>query len=173
MVRFADRVEASEEEIAAKYTKQRPGMLSAIAAEMIEEIKPEIDQKALKEVPGLAQYVEDTFRKSWSVAPYVLRADEPAGEALKTSADGCVDDDMAFFKPWGFGLEEVKVPVYSYHGEADLSVPFSHGEWIANQVDQRLVQRRFTKEDGHVSIMRDVDRMLDDLRAVFDGKHAE
>ena len=39
--------------------------------------------------------------------------------------------DVAMFaKDWGFQLEEVKVPVRWWHGDADHIVPFAHGQHV-------------------------------------------
>jgi pimeloyl-ACP methyl ester carboxylesterase len=48
-----------------------------------------------------------------------------------TTPFGWYDDDVAFFKPWGFAVEEVTVPVDLRYGWADVFVPESHGEWLA------------------------------------------
>jgi pimeloyl-ACP methyl ester carboxylesterase len=37
-------------------------------------------------------------------------------------------DIVAFARPWGFRLDEVKVPVHWWHGDRDHIIPFSHGE---------------------------------------------
>lgn len=52
-----------EEALQKKYQERRPGMIGATAAQIVEGEKPGPDRTALEEIPGLAQYVEDTFRK--------------------------------------------------------------------------------------------------------------
>lgn len=89
------------------------------------------------------------------------------GEALRTGVDGEIDDDLSFFKPWGFDVQDVKVPVFVYHGEIDPSAPFSHGQWLGKHIDARYVKTRFESGDGHVSIMRHVGQMLDEVKAVI------
>ena len=37
-------------------------------------------------------------------------------------------DVVAFARPWGFSLDEVKVPVHWWHGDADHIIPYAHGE---------------------------------------------
>jgi pimeloyl-ACP methyl ester carboxylesterase len=39
-------------------------------------------------------------------------------------------DVAVFAKDWGFQLEEVKVPVRWWHGDADHIVPFAHGQHV-------------------------------------------
>ena len=39
-----------------------------------------------------------------------------------------IADIIAFSRPWGFRLDEVKVPVHWWHGDRDHIVPFVHGQ---------------------------------------------
>jgi pimeloyl-ACP methyl ester carboxylesterase len=55
-------------------------------------------------------------------------------EALRDSADGWVDDALAFCAPWGFDLADIKVPVLLWHGEDDVFSPASHARWLAKQI---------------------------------------
>ncbi len=54
--------------------------------------------------------------------------------ALVDSADGWVDDNLAFTKPWGFGVEDIQVPVLLTYGRTDVLVPAGHGDWLAAHV---------------------------------------
>jgi pimeloyl-ACP methyl ester carboxylesterase len=47
---------------------------------------------------------------------------------------GWIDDDIVFTKPWGFDLDEIKVPVRVCYGVKDVLVPAAHGEWLARHV---------------------------------------
>ena len=55
-------------------------------------------------------------------------------EAVRTGVEGWLEDRIAFIRPWGFGLEEISVPVMIWHGSADRNVPFSHGQWLASHL---------------------------------------
>lgn len=78
------------------------------------------------------------------------------------SADGWIDDDLAFTRPWGFDLESIHVPVSLWHGTADLMVPFAHGQWVAEHVPG--VRAHLREGDGHISItVGAVQEMLADL----------
>jgi pimeloyl-ACP methyl ester carboxylesterase len=62
---------------------------------------------------------------------------------------GWVDDDLAFIRPWGFDLQEIRVPVQIRYGVADVLVPAAHGRWLAAHVPGAEV---FVDEDGgHLS----------------------
>jgi pimeloyl-ACP methyl ester carboxylesterase len=83
-------------------------------------------------------------------------------EAVRTSADGWLDDDLAFTRPWGFGLEEISVPTMIWQGSADLMVPFAHGQWFASQLPG--ASAHLEEGEGHLSVgLGALDRMLDEL----------
>jgi pimeloyl-ACP methyl ester carboxylesterase len=83
-------------------------------------------------------------------------------EALRIGADGWLDDDLAFVKPWGFALEEILVPTSVWQGSDDLMVPFTHGQWLAAHVPG--VSAHLEQGEGHLSIgLGAIDRMLDEL----------
>jgi pimeloyl-ACP methyl ester carboxylesterase len=81
-------------------------------------------------------------------------------EALRAGVWGWVDDDLAFINPWGFDVEELRVPVEVRYGSADVLVPPSHGAWLAAHVPNALA----TVEDeaGHLATP---DQQLARLRA--------
>jgi pimeloyl-ACP methyl ester carboxylesterase len=43
-------------------------------------------------------------------------------------------DIIDFARDWGFRLEEVKVPVRWWHGDADHIVPFAHGQHVVDRL---------------------------------------
>lgn len=83
--------------------------------------------------------------------------------ALRDGVDGWLDDDLAFTQPWGFDLEEVRVPVFLWQGEQDLMVPPAHGRWLAERLPQCTA--RLLPDDGHLTLLlRRPDEVLADLR---------
>ena len=85
-------------------------------------------------------------------------------EALRVGVEGWLDDDLAFVKPWGFSLEEISVPTILWKGNADLMVPFAHGEWFSSHLAGASVNLR--DGEGHLSLgLGALDVMLDELVA--------
>ncbi|KAH9825863.1 valacyclovir hydrolase, partial [Teratosphaeria destructans] len=128
---------------------QRPEMLKADAAGIVEALAsllPPVDREAVL---------------NSDIGAFMVDSNQ---EALAHSADGWVDDDLAFVKPWGFGLEEVKVPVILYQGSEDLMVPFAHGEWLARHLPEKFLRKHLLQGEGHVSIfLGKVEEMLGEL----------
>jgi len=93
-------------------------------------------------------------------------ADMAAGfrEAVRTGVDGWLDDDLAFVRPWGFSLAEISAPTAIWQGNADLMVPFAHGQWLASRLPAASVH--LEDGEGHLSVgLGKLDAMLDELVA--------
>lgn len=83
-------------------------------------------------------------------------------EAMRTGIDGWLDDDLAFVKPWGFSLAEISAPTAIWQGDADLMVPFAHGQWLASRLP--AASAHLEDAEGHLSIgLGKLDDMLDEL----------
>jgi pimeloyl-ACP methyl ester carboxylesterase len=99
-----------------------------------------------------------------NLAPFLTDADArdargPIGATLlrhfqhatSVSVDGWVDDDLAFVRPWGFEVSDIRIPVLLWQGRHDAMVPFGHGVWLAGQLS--AVDARLTEDDGHLSLL--------------------
>lgn len=131
----------------------RGEILNATIAELIEALSgslPPVDKEALLGSKGMGQYMIDVNH-----------------EALKINSDGWVDDDLAFIKPWGFELNEIKVPVLLYQGSEDKMVPYAHGKWLIQHLPQEKLQKNLLEGQGHISIFVGyVESMIDDLLSI-------
>jgi pimeloyl-ACP methyl ester carboxylesterase len=103
----------------------------------------EADQAVLED-----QSVRERMRKSFR-------------EAVASGVWGWVDDDLAFVKPWGFEVADIRVPVQVRYGAADVLVPAAHGEWLARHVPHAKVI--VDREAGHLSTP---DEQLERLRSL-------
>ena len=69
-------------------------------------------------------------------------------ESLRPGVWGWVDDDLAFLQPWGFELDEIRVPTTIRYGVQDVMVPAAHGAWLSEHVPGAAVD--VDPGQGHV-----------------------
>jgi pimeloyl-ACP methyl ester carboxylesterase len=55
-------------------------------------------------------------------------------ELVRGGVWGWVDDSLAFVHDWGFGVDEIRVPVRVTYGLRDVVVPSGHGEWLGQHI---------------------------------------
>jgi pimeloyl-ACP methyl ester carboxylesterase len=87
---------------------------------------------------------------------------ESARQAWRASAAGVMTDADIYAKPWGFALEDVRVPVRLWHGKKDRTFSFR----LAEQIAARLPNCEFHLIDdaGHFSLpIRQTHEILADL----------
>jgi pimeloyl-ACP methyl ester carboxylesterase len=90
-----------------------------------------------------------------------LGADVGRSEAF--GPGGLIDDDVAFTRPWGFELEQVRAPVLLVQGEGDRVVPRRHASWMLSRLPNAQLWMRL--DDGHVSVLSTVPDAMDWLLA--------
>jgi pimeloyl-ACP methyl ester carboxylesterase len=111
-------------------------------------ILPDVDKKALLGNSAFGSFLVENIQA-----------------ALKMSCDGWIDDDLAFVKPWGFGLDEIKGPILLYQGSEDKMVPYAHGEWLVKNLPSGICQPHLLQGEGHISlVLGRLDVMLDELK---------
>jgi pimeloyl-ACP methyl ester carboxylesterase len=82
--------------------------------------------------------------------------------AIRNGIAGWRDDDLAFAAPWGFSLDALAGRAAIWQGDADLMVPFAHGQWLAAHIPGARVH--LEPGAGHLTmIVTAIDRILDDL----------
>ncbi len=59
---------------------------------------------------------------------------ESYAEAVRYSADGWIDDVLAFSAPWGFDPADIKIPTMLWHGANDQFSPVGHLRWLAARI---------------------------------------
>ena len=108
----AARLERNATEIRANPSS----MVISLDAEM-----PASDRRVVVD-PGLRRMLAQTF-----------------AEAVRASADGWIDDNMAFYTPWGCDVSDIRVPVLLWHGAEDIYSPASHTRWLAEHIPTATV----------------------------------
>ncbi len=86
-------------------------------------------------------------------------------ESFRQGARGPARDARVLNRRWGFRLEEIRVPVWLWHGHEDRNVPAA----VARYVAERIPGSRMTlyRADGHVSTF--VNHAGDMLGALVQG----
>ncbi len=78
-------------------------------------------------------------------------------EAVRHSADGWVDDALAFSAPWGFDPGTITVPTLLWHGEADVFSPVGHSHWLGRRIPgARVVIQQGAAHFGALHVMPDI-----------------
>jgi len=67
-------------------------------------------------------------------------------------------DKALFARPWGFSLNEIKMPVHIWQGEADMFVPVKHAQVLAEAIPD--AHTRFFPNEGHVLIVTHFEELL-------------
>ncbi|MGC5567930.1 alpha/beta fold hydrolase [Streptomyces sp. FR-108] len=129
---LAQRGEAA---IAAPYT--------AAAAAMTTTTGPDL-------TAHLATLLSDNDRGFLSDAQTAQDVAATVATGVRYGAAGLIDDDLAFVEPWGFDIRQVAVPAFVWQGGQDLMVPYTHGEWLSEQVPGAVP--RLLKSEGHFSV---------------------
>ena len=80
------------------------------------------------------------------------------------SRGGVLADARMFAQPWGFRLEEIKVPVRIWHGKQDRSFSPEVAEYVAARLPN--CELRIVDKTGHYSLpVRHMREILEDLHA--------
>jgi pimeloyl-ACP methyl ester carboxylesterase len=72
-------------------------------------------------------------------------------EAVRQGTRGCVHDYRIFGEPWGFSLEEVKVPVQIWEGSDDRTGPPGYRTFLQTHIPQATVI--VVPGEGHLSLL--------------------
>jgi len=129
-----DLVLAGEEALRPAIERERGELLGATPEQLRDAMAPHLsptDSEAL--TAGLAEYFHSNMT-----------------HALGDGADGWIDDNLAFVKPWGFELSAIGRPVLVVQGGDDLMVPRQHGEWLAANVPG--AEARIDDAHGHLTL---------------------
>jgi pimeloyl-ACP methyl ester carboxylesterase len=72
-------------------------------------------------------------------------------EAVRQGTEGCVLDYRIFGDPWGFSLEEIRVPVHIWEGSDDRTGPPGYRAFLKQHIPQASVT--VVPGEGHLSLL--------------------
>ena len=121
---LATAAEQTEEAVAADLTR-RANRIRINPEILLSDLKEEMSDPDIRIVTdvGIRRQLTGTYK-----------------EALKYGAYGWIDDVLAFRRPWGFGLGEIKIPVLLWHGEEDVFSPADHSRWLAKHIPTAKIE---------------------------------
>lgn len=90
------------------------------------------------------------------LAKHFVRERAHISNGLAPSADGWIDDNLAFVRPWGFDVGSIRVPVLVSYGRTDALVPAAHGDWLAAHIPGAIA--RVDDETGHLGDDETIER---------------
>jgi pimeloyl-ACP methyl ester carboxylesterase len=89
---------------------------------------------------------------------------ESQRRAWRASAEGVMADAQIYAQPWGFAIEDVRVPVRLWHGKQDRAFSVRLAEELAKRLAD--CKARFIDDAGHYSLpIRHMRAILEDLIA--------
>jgi pimeloyl-ACP methyl ester carboxylesterase len=98
-------------------------------------------------------------RAAWQRVREVFKASLP--ETFRGGGRGPAWELRLYARPWGFRLQDIRMPVQLWHGEQDANAPVAMGRQLAAAIPD--CRARFYPGEGHLHF---VDRLPEILRAV-------
>jgi pimeloyl-ACP methyl ester carboxylesterase len=84
-------------------------------------------------------------------------------EAFRQGTRSSVEEARLYARPWGFKLEDIRMPVSLFQGELDVNVSPSMGRYQASAIPN--CQAHFYPDEGHLSLaINRMDEILATLR---------
>ena len=111
-------------------------------------ISPEADRRLLVRPEFKAMFLDDLLNGSRKqlAAPFA--------------------DVIVFARDWGFRLDEVKVPVRWWHGDADHIVPFEHGQHVVSRLPD--AQLTHLPGESHLAGLGRAEEILSAMLGLWD-----
>ncbi|BBY42419.1 alpha/beta hydrolase [Mycolicibacterium celeriflavum] len=123
------------------------------AADLYGRVSPEGDRRLLARPEIKAMFLDDLLNGSRKqlAAPF--------------------SDIVVFARDWGFRLDEIKVPVRWWHGDADHIVPYAHGQHVVSRLaDAELYPM---PGESHLAGLGRAEEILQTMMKVWDEYAAD
>ncbi len=95
---------------------------------------------------GFAEEFPQSDRDALERPEILLPIAEGMAECVRESAEGWLDDSIAFARPWGFDVSAISAPVGIWQGLQDTATPVGHARWLAARIDRAELHEL---EGGH------------------------
>ncbi|GAB5407415.1 MAG: alpha/beta hydrolase [Aureliella sp.] len=79
-------------------------------------------------------------------------------EAFRQGTSSVALESKLIYQSWGFSLGDIDMPVHIFHGTEDLLVPFSFGEYKAQQIPRSIFEPLPNK--GHFHILFNMHELM-------------
>jgi len=96
---------------------------------------------------GPVAFAPETVATATHFAEFVAKSFR---ESVSQGTGGWLDDDLALTRDWRFDLAAIERPVAIWHGGKDTLVPFSHGEWLAQNIPH--ARAHFHEQHDHMTL---------------------
>ncbi|MBI5838757.1 MAG: alpha/beta hydrolase [Chloroflexi bacterium] len=73
-------------------------------------------------------------------------------EALRKGPRGAQHDTRLMVTDWDFRPQDIRIPVYWWHGESDKNAPIAMGRYMAEAIPN--IQAKFYANEGHLSLFK-------------------
>ena len=133
--------------VAVTLVKHAPEWLIGAALGLTVRKTAQDPEHAVKNIPAsLPQADKDVFARPDMQA--MDRVD--LVEAYRQGVRGVAREISILLHPWGFRLEDIRVPVNLWHGEEDTAVPLNMGKYIACTIPH--CEATFIAGQGHMML---------------------
>lgn len=94
---------------------------------------------------------------------------ESITEAFVRGSTPFSEDMIIISRPWRFSLQDIRIPVYLWHGEADAFAPMQMGQYMAQMIP--ACEAHFYPNEGHAIMFTHWSEILSALTAEFERLH--
>lgn len=138
-----------------------------LASHSVDAVTADLTQRAARIAEDPRSLLEDLQREL--TAPDLKVINDAAirqqlkityAEAVREGADGWIDDVLAFRKPWGFNVADIKVPVLLWHGADDVFSPVAHTHWLARHIPEGQRDVKISAGMAHFDAMEILPEIL-------------
>jgi pimeloyl-ACP methyl ester carboxylesterase len=126
-------------------THRTPGLASlALKASIVHASNARLLHAAMRTFPP----ADRTVLREWGPPDLALAF---VREAVRQGTEGCVQDYRIFGDPWGFSLEEIRVPVQIWEGSEDRTGPPGYRTFLQQHIAHATVT--VVPGEGHLSLL--------------------